>query len=69
MKKCDHYAHCNNVNGVGKCVCPEVCPKIFAPVCGSDGNVYDNDCLMRVASCKQQKKITFASKETCSKYA
>ena len=67
VKKCDHYATCQEENGMGKCVCPQVCPRILAPVCGSDGNVYDNACLMRVASCSQQKKITVASKDTCSK--
>lgn len=67
VKKCEHYATCVEDGGMGKCVCPQVCPLNFMPVCGSDGKIYDNVCLMQAASCSQQKKITIASKDSCSK--
>lgn len=36
--------------GAGKCEDRgEVCPNIFKPVCGCDGETYANDCLRRVA--------------------
>jgi hypothetical protein len=36
--------------GTGKCEDRgEICPQIFKPVCGCDGETYPNDCLRRVA--------------------
>lgn len=48
---CDTNEYCNL--GLGNCCCdfqgvceeiPELCPEIFAPVCGCDGTTYGNRC-------------------------
>ncbi|CAB4028790.1 agrin-like isoform X1, partial [Paramuricea clavata] len=65
MGQCAHYATCMVFRGVPKCVCPDLCPQLMAPICGSDGITYENDCAMRRASCKSEKTITMYTRGPC----
>ena len=41
--------------------CNKICPKNIQPVCGSDGNTYDNECVMGVAACENNIEISKVS--------
>ncbi|MPC59616.1 Serine protease inhibitor dipetalogastin [Portunus trituberculatus] len=36
--------------------CRRRCSDVLKPVCGSDGNTYENECLMEVASCRARRE-------------
>ncbi|XP_063888118.1 agrin-like isoform X2 [Scylla paramamosain] len=36
--------------------CRRKCSQVSKPVCGSDGNTYENECLMEVASCRARRE-------------
>ncbi|KAG2773996.1 hypothetical protein JG687_00015957 [Phytophthora cactorum] len=53
-------------SGSGVSKCPEVCPEVYDPVCGSDGVTYSNSCFMGIASCNNpDKHIAKASEGAC----
>uniref|UniRef100_A0A3B3ZI85 Kazal-like domain-containing protein n=1 Tax=Periophthalmus magnuspinnatus TaxID=409849 RepID=A0A3B3ZI85_9GOBI len=41
----------------GECVCQERCRPSFVPVCGSDGNFYENHCEVYRTACLQRRRI------------
>ncbi|CAD5112892.1 DgyrCDS2100 [Dimorphilus gyrociliatus] len=64
LKKCKFGAICQTRQGKAKCICPQNCPNIIAPVCGSDGFIYDNECKLTAEACRQQSNITVYSQGT-----
>ncbi|XP_027627469.1 serine protease inhibitor Kazal-type 1 [Tupaia chinensis] len=50
-------AHCNGeVNG---------CPRIYNPVCGTDGNTYANECILCVENQKRQIPVLIQKSGPC----
>ncbi|XP_019647025.1 PREDICTED: uncharacterized protein LOC109487476 [Branchiostoma belcheri] len=49
----------------GKCFCADTCSQEVDPVCGSDGEEYDNLCQLQVAACRQQKTIDALGQPPC----
>ncbi|XP_056266535.1 tomoregulin-1 isoform X2 [Pseudoliparis swirei] len=49
-----------------KCVCQLQCHRSYVPVCGSNGDTYQNECYRRQAACRQQRLISRASDGPCS---
>jgi len=45
--------------------CPEVCIELYQPVCGSDGETYNNECYLQMASCNSSTPISLTNQGEC----
>lgn len=73
LKSCINHAQCVFSSGTVECRCPDKneCSNVTSVVCGSDGEtytVYNNECLMRVDSCKKGKRIVPVTPNKCGEF-
>uniref|UniRef100_A0A4W3HYD3 Follistatin-related protein 5 n=1 Tax=Callorhinchus milii TaxID=7868 RepID=A0A4W3HYD3_CALMI len=66
-KYCGLGRHCivNKETGQADCTCMERCKPNYKPVCGSDGELYENHCEVHRAACLKKQKISIVHNEDC----
>ncbi|XP_025894168.1 tomoregulin-1 [Nothoprocta perdicaria] len=62
---CKYGGVCKEGGDGLKCACQFQCHTNYIPVCGSNGDTYQNECFLRRAACKHQKEITVVSRGPC----
>lgn len=62
---CKFDGECLRIGDIITCICDFKCNNDFAPVCGSNHKVYNNECLLRRDACKQQTEILLVSEGSC----
>lgn len=63
---CEHPQVCRlDYERRARCVCSEFCGEDYAPVCGSDGRTYANECLLRRQACRTMPGLRIVFRGRC----
>ncbi|XP_016077400.1 PREDICTED: agrin-like, partial [Miniopterus natalensis] len=65
--QCLFGAVCAVKNGGAECVCQQTCPRVYSPVCGSDGVTYGSTCELEATACVLGKEIRVAHRGPCDR--
>nr|KAF6498228.1 transmembrane protein with EGF like and two follistatin like domains 2 [Rousettus aegyptiacus] len=63
---CKFDGECLRIGDTVTCVCQFKCNNDYVPVCGSNGESYQNECYLRQAACKHQSEILVVSEGSCA---
>lgn len=61
-------AVCAVKNGEAECVCQQACPRVYSPVCGSDGVTYGSTCELEATACVLGREIRVAHRGPCGQW-
>jgi coxsackievirus/adenovirus receptor len=63
---CHPYQDCViDRTGSAACACPDICPVVSKPVCGSDQITYNSECELRRTACLKNVAITVKFEAAC----
>ncbi|XP_014399272.1 PREDICTED: agrin [Myotis brandtii] len=65
--QCLFGAVCAVKNGEAECVCQHACPRVYSPVCGSDGVTYGSTCELESAACVLGREVLVAHRGPCDR--
>ncbi|RXM27817.1 Tomoregulin-2 [Acipenser ruthenus] len=62
---CKFDGECLQIGETVTCVCEFKCNNDYVPVCGSNKENYQNECLLRKDGCKRQTEVLVVSEGAC----
>lgn len=66
--QCGPFQECHiNKFGIASCQCPPGCEPVMRPVCGSDGQTYNNLCELQRNSCLMRRMVNVLYNGQCGK--
>lgn len=63
--QCPRYGRCVVKNGVGLCDCSRNCSSTRSTVCGTNGELYHNLCMLKKTSCERNEVVAPVDRQQC----